>query len=254
MLLHDHTTVTALFKRAMADGGTREGLTRITWNVEGDCSDAVSREFHGRPASPGDGREIVIAPGTNIPLTVTVEVRCRKCPHCLRYRTRVWAARAMYEYRASVRTWLGTFTFRPEEHDRILNLERHQYAQNNQDFDLLTEDQQFQSRHRRCSKFLTLWAKRVRKNSAARLRYLLVLESHKSGLPHYHALVHEPENKGVTKRVLEAAWPHGFTNFRLIEDGERWGPTYACKYLNKSARARVRASQRYGGTVHDLNQ
>lgn len=245
--LQDYLTVRGLFSDALAEG-TRRSLMSIDWDISQDCEQPVTRVHFARPYSPTNSRELIVKTGsTPIPLQVSMEVRCRKCPKCRRFRQRQWAARSIAEYRSSARTWLGTLTFKPEEHDRILNLCQAEFRGSGQDFEHLSADEQFQKRHIRCSKLLTLWLGRVRKNSGVRFRYLLVLEAHKSGLPHYHALVHEPvENLEVTKRVLQAAWPHGFSNFKLIEADQSSGATYACKYLSKSNRARVRASVRYG--------
>lgn len=109
----------------------------------------------------------------------------------------------------------------------------------------LSPAEQFQARHQEISRDLTTWLKRVRKQSGARLRYLLVAEAHKSGLPHYHALIHERRfSVPVTERVLRHQWNLGFSKFQLVEGSEAaW---YVAKYLAKDARARVRASVRYG--------
>lgn len=100
------------------------------------------------------------------------------------------------------------------------------------------------ARHDEITKELTLWLKRVRKQSAASIRYLLVCEAHKSGLPHYHILVHQVGEVPVLKKHLED-WPHGFTQWKLVNDLTSTSG-YVTKYLLKEARARLRASVRYG--------
>lgn len=242
-----HTTVSALYKSAMAAGGTRRSLMRIEWPIAGNCEDPLTRIFFARP---GETKDIAVTRNTPVPLQVDLDVRCRKCPKCLRFRQQQWAAKAIYEYRSSYRTWRCTFTFSPAKHDDIRDRIRLTYGKKGEDFDCFSESEQFRLRHGACSKLLTLWLKRVRKNSGAKLRYLIVLEAHQSGLPHYHAVLHEPEHEErVTKRCLEHAWPYGFTRFALLPDDESGLATYACKYLSKSLLARVRASQAYGGTV-----
>lgn len=73
----------------------------------------------------------------------------------------------------------------------------------------------------------------------------MVAERHKSGLPHYHALVHEVHQLyPVTYRILTDAWDYGHIHAKLVQ-----GPAaarYCAKYLSKSAEARVRASGAYG--------
>jgi hypothetical protein len=116
------------------------------------------------------------------------------------------------------------------------------------DFERLPPAEQFSLRHTEISRELTKYLKRVRKESGAKFRFLLVAEAHKSGLPHYHLLLHEHDQfRPVRKSVLEAQWKaYGFSKWRLIED-ER-AARYVCKYLSKDAIARVRASIRYGST------
>lgn len=250
----DRLTVEALYKRGLAEGGRRQTLARLEWDVCGNCLEPITRFVDAHPVGSRKGRHVVIdSKRTAVPLQIDLDVRCRKCRNCLRYRKSVWTARAIEEYRMAVRTWLGTFTLRPEEHDMVLNLCRKESSDRNEDFDVLTSELQFVRRHMKISKWLTLYLKRVRKNSGAKLRYLLVCEAHKSGLPHYHALIHETElERPVTKRCLELCWPHGFTNFHLLPQDEVRGATYACKYLNKSVLARVRASQRYGASLETV--
>lgn len=249
----DYLTTRGLFADAMMSG-TRHSLMRVSWNISNNCSNPVTRIHYAKPYSPDNLKEIVVKTGhTPIPLEVELDVRCRKCKNCLLFRRRQWSARAIYEYRNWPRTWLGTLTLKPSEHDQVLNLCRQHESANARDFDLLSGEDQFNLRHKRISRWLTLWLKRVRKNSGAKMRYMIVCEAHKSNLPHYHALVHEMvEDQPIKKRVLQAAWPHGFTNFHLVKDYQSWGATYACKYLSKSDRARVRASVAYGSTTTPL--
>jgi hypothetical protein len=72
-----------------------------------------------------------------------------------------------------------------------------------------------------------------------------VLEAHKSGLPHYHALIHEYGDCLLRKkRMLEPQWTFGYSNHRLVNEHGVTG--YVTKYLSKASNARVRASRAYG--------
>lgn len=93
---------------------------------------------------------------------------------------------------------------------------------------------------------ITRYLKRVRKESKSSFRYLLVMEAHKSGLPHYHMLLHEkPFGGEIPKRILKYQWHLGHTDFKLVDDAQHKAE-YMCKYLAKSLLARVRASKGYG--------
>ena len=113
------------------------------------------------------------------------------------------------------------------------------------DFDALSPHDQFMERMTEIGREVTLYLKRVRKESGARVRYLLVAEAHKSGLPHLHILVHEASpDKPVRHKTLEGQWKLGFTRFKLAHDVKT--ASYVCKYISKALLARVRASLRYG--------
>lgn len=175
-------------------------------------------------------------------------VRCRKCLKCLEHRSTVWAARACAELAVAQRTWFGTLTLSPEAQECAYWEARKRYRTGgSKDFDALPEAEQFAARHRVINDDLTRYLKRVRKESAASLRYLLVVEAHKTGLPHYHMLLHERLGQ-VRKRTLDSQWISGFTRWRLVEPGVT-PAFYVSKYLAKSALARVRASRLYGRDI-----
>lgn len=178
------------------------------------------------------------------PATFRSEVRCRKCPECLRHRARLWTARAIDETTMATRTWFGTLTLSPDRQTwaRYSALQRMQTRVSDN-----TPENVFRDSVKVLSKELTLFLKRLRK--VQRFRYLLVTEAHKSGLPHYHILIHEYVG-AITKRDLEDKWRFGFSHWRLITDAKACG--YCCKYLAKSALTRVRASEDYGQPVHGL--
>lgn len=175
-----------------------------------------------------------------------VSVRCRRCQPCQDHRRKVWTARAMHEMQMAPRSWFVTLTFRPEVRfiveSRADNSTRRRRAERLCD---LSSTERFKAISNEAGSEVTLWLKRLRKVSKAKLRYLLVTEAHKDGFPHYHILVHEVSGN-VTKRQIEHAWRrNGFSHCRVLDrDGK--AAYYACKYLNKSASTRVRASLRYG--------
>lgn len=241
----------ALAIRALAEGAVREGLTTFKWDASGTCERPVYRELHVRPGAkqyaPSDkGRaNIVVKPGSQVPITVELNVMCRKCDDCRQRRRALWTARARTECMLAHRTWFGTLTLRPEAHLRMEIEARRRLHRGGTRWDTLDNVDQFRERHAQISRELTLWLKRVRKNSGAALRVLLVAEAHESGLPHYHTLVHEFAGT-CTHRDLSNEWTMGFTNFKLMKPGEFRAVTYATKYLAKSALARIRASKNYG--------
>lgn len=171
--------------------------------------------------------------------------RCRRCDNCLQARRLLWAFRAQAEIRQADRTWFGTLTLRPEEQQRLRDLARDRCLRSGVDYDAQSYAVQFTDRWRDLSPQVTKYLKRVRKVSAARLRYLCVVERHQSGDPHVHMLVHECAGTLVRKAILDEEWELGFTRWKLADHRPNlaW---YLCKYLAKTSVARVRASKWYG--------
>lgn len=198
------------------------------------------------PSVPGRSKYITVAPGRSQGLlTVEMHTRCRACSPCRKVRSRMWYARAINETLTAHRTWFGTITLNPQANHQSLARARRQVTRRGVIWEELTPDEQFAELHKQNGLHLQLWLKRVRKQSGAPLRFLLVCEAHKSGLPHYHCLLHETDAmRPVRKSTLQDQWKLGFTNFKLVTDPKAAG--YLCKYLSKSAAARVRASTRYG--------
>lgn len=173
------------------------------------------------------------------PVPVEVYARCRRCQSCLDHRANLWTARAIDEIKYAPRTWFSTLTFSPEERfkrDLVAGVL-------NESSDLSDENvaARFRMRCRAYGTEVTKFLKRLRKKG--KYRYLLVCEAHKDGTPHFHLLLHEIDT--FRKRELHAAWRCGFSQFKLVSE-ERNAALYACKYLNKHALSRVRASIRYG--------
>jgi hypothetical protein len=145
------------------------------------------------------------------------------------------------------RTWFVTLTFAPEQRFRVkqeASKASRIYAPER--FEItLTDHEQFSALASAAGKHVTRWLKRVRKNSGARFRYLLVAEAHKDGFPHFHLLLHEGTSI-VTKRTLQGAWTAGFSSAKVVDCANGKAGYYVCKYLTKSVSARVRASLKYG--------
>lgn len=176
-------------------------------------------------------------------------VRCRRCSACLRQRGRVWIARASAETYAARRTWFGTLTLHP---DRATEA---RYAADRALQDAISDrgdtSNQFLEMVKYVQPEITRFLKRVRKNTDARIRYLLVTERHKSGVPHWHCLIHEYAGS-APKRALHTAWRYGFSQFKLVDIEGTRSARYVCKYIAKEAITRIRASRYYGSAMPDL--
>lgn len=248
--------VRRIAQHALLNGAVPVNPTRIAWDVSGDCLNSRYVEMWGRqeqrpkklvPANMAEFSKILRdAPLYAGSLAIEMETRCRKCRNCLKARAANWTFRAKYELHAAARTWFGTLTLGPQEHSLMAMRARSRLSAGGTDFDRLSAEEQFQERHREIGRELTLWLKRIRKESEAPLRYLLVVEAHKSGLPHYHVLVHEVDPaRPVRERTLRTQWLLGFSKFNLVA-ADQPAAWYVCKYLSKAALARVRASVDYG--------
>lgn len=178
-------------------------------------------------------------------MQLELECECRQCGPCLKKRGSRWRMRARAEYAAAARTWLGTLTFAPDAHARVLAAVRQRCARKGIDFDTLSDAERWTRQERMAFREVQLWLKRVLKNSKAQVRRLAICERHKSGLPHYHVLIHEVDAaRPVRHRTLKQAWWPGFSDFGLVTSDIEC--VYGTKYLTKSLEARVRASKDYG--------
>lgn len=246
--LHHHDLSRSQAFNALMNGGARRNGMSIDWDIAGKCERPVSQTSHIR--KEGDGLKRGGRSGYNSSSeswNVEYQLRCRRCGPCLRLRRADWAMRARSEIAASVRTWFGTLTLSPQSHFKMLMRVSDRLRKGGTIFETLSEAEQFAERHREISVEITKYLKRVRFNSGATLRMLLVVERHESGLPHYHMLVHETEvSKPVTYRQLASAWPYGHVMFNLVDTHDERTCWYVTKYLAKSSEARVRASLGYG--------
>lgn len=230
---------------ALQAGGERASLARVIVDAAGRCENPIGFEnVYTRPVDD----KFHDARLTANTLILGGFGRCRKCRTCLEFRRNVWTFRALQEVRDSQRTWFGTLTLCPAERTRILAEARERMMRFGADFDKEDGLEQFRRLCRQLGERLTRYIKRVRKASGARMRYLFVVERHRSGDPHLHCLLHEcADSEPVRKALLEAQWEaHGYSAWRLIPLDDGKPCFYVCKYLSKEAHARVRASTRYG--------
>lgn len=238
--------------------------------LQGDCTDPLYREIRGAESNtlaalrvwkttdvdwaPGHGFIGDLHPSPPRTETAYIKVRCRKCAACLMHRRKVWTAKAILETRASHRTWFVTLTFDPMRRF-IAKASAETITANRrcEAFGMLTPNERYKAIERVTSLEVTKWLKRLRKNTGARLRYIVIAEAHSDGFPHYHALIHETANGAVTKRAIQSTWNAGFSNAKLVDTTDAKATGYVCKYLSKSASTRVRASQKYGGAATAAN-
>ena len=228
--LHDslHAQWQSLQTRALDAGAWVNSSISIFWDVSGKCVRPITRTLH---AIPGDGKFTERVQEYSGSRYIDLHVACRKCPRCLRARSWLWNQRARREILLSSRTWFCTYTIRPDA--RVW-------------FKCKAHSNDFEEIAAEIGKEFTKYLKRVRKQAfkktGGRLRFMLVYEAHKDGFPHVHALRHE-QGQPVTKRELQEQWPYGFSTIKVADVNTSH---YVTKYLTKSVRARVRASQRYG--------
>lgn len=172
--------------------------------------------------------------------------RCRKCANCLLHRRRLWTARALDEVKASSRSWFGTLTIGPWQRVQFTYAAAAAArAAGHDHWQQMSKEFQMTYLVKAIGPEITKWLKRLRKHCDGPLRYLLVVEAHKDGFPHFHLLLHE-QGSPIVKRMLEGQWKKGVSHWRLIEQGDVKQCFYVCKYLSKDALTRIRASRNYG--------
>lgn len=235
------TTTATTVANIAADSRMNE---RAETRYDGDCEAPVYIYLAGLP----DGTLARLGIAQLGRVSEHLFVRCRRCPACQAQRSRVWTARAIAETLASRRTWFATLTLAPDRATQARYAADSRLARRISDRG--DSANQFAAMVDFVNPEITRFLKRVRKNSDAALRYLCVAEAHKSGLPHWHMLIHENAGR-ATKAVLSDAWRYGFSQFRLVETMDPRAARYACKYLSKTAMTRIRASRFYGSAVPD---
>lgn len=215
-------------------------LFRYSWNVAGRCANPQIVTLYGRDYAD---RSRIGRPRQSRLLEIST--KCRNCASCLKERRTMWQFRGIEEYGMSARTWFGTMTWSPE-HRYVLEAQtRTRLTSGGTDFDRLPEGEKFDELAKSAGAHLTRMLKRIRSESEAPLRYLLVTEFHKSGFPHHHMLLHEVEpDKPVRKELLHRQWSYGFSSWKLADKDS---VSYVTKYLLKArVGVRVRASLAYG--------
>jgi len=232
--------------KALASGGKARSLydgahsRLVEWDIAGDCTAPVLVELNGRPC--GDGARVIMR--RNPSRFMDLHVACRKCDNCLRRRAAMWRIRSYAEWRRASRTWLCTFTLRPASLVYLLSHARVRLGKAGTDYEALDAHERFLELEKEGFRHVQLWLKRLRKAGHS-VRYLAITESHKSGVPHWHLLLHEQDPESpIRERELSGSWGMGFDSYRLVKDAR--GAGYVAKYLSKAVSARVRASQRYG--------
>lgn len=239
-----HHEEVARLVRDLAHKGEVIGPMHVAVDFSYDCENPQWATHVGRRHQHG---EKFVSSNEGTP-TAEAEVssRCRKCGSCLRHRARIWTARALCETHMSARTWFGTLTLSPEWHTRtFLQACVTAKRRGHPDPEAMSEGERFVARDREIAPHISRMLKRIRKASGATLRHLIVAEAHANGLPHYHMLIHECRgDQPLRYDVLQHQWPLGFSKWKLVDDQRQ--ASYLCKYLGKSAAARVRASLHYG--------
>lgn len=262
-----------LISRGMSSPGyIRHGWTIHEWDISGSCISPQTREMIARPLGVSRHRSYGPGPRGALAYSMILHTKCRKCSACRELKRREWTARAVAEVRQAHRSWWGTLTFAPDTLLRLRSQAQIRLASGGTVYEALSLKEQFDELMREVNEELTLYLKRVRAESGATLRYLAVAETHQSGEPHLHLLMHEDTDVPVRKRTLEDQWAKSTKRYRMVDrDGKRvrvayyvralgftkWRLTdetqkavYLCKYISKSPLARVRASVRYGSDKH----
>lgn len=237
----DPSAVHGLAVSALRAGAEHLSAGHVRWDIAGRCLNPYGVEQFA------SGTDIL---HRNRIVWVEMQVRCRRCVECLRYRSRLWRARGRAEIALWPRSWFGTLTVSPEYHMRAMVLASAELADQAVRWDTLSQAEQFAERVRVIGKEITLYIKRCRKALNVPVRYFLVAEPHKSGLPHFHILLHECEpfsgDAWDSYILLKSQWRIGHCSYNGITAGDVRAAGYVCKYLSKSSEARVRASVRYG--------
>ena len=240
----DHGVLTGKAYQAFADGKADFQGGRWVLRYAGSCERPIPVKQH---ASRGA-------------LLVTTEVRCRKCPSCRRAAVGYWAAAGMnmskLAQESGKRSWFGTLTFAPEWQRVILDDAREEWMRENAHSSEVPDwwneplcDYRFALVRKRVVKELQKYWKRLRKAGHV-FSYLVVIERHKSGLPHVHYLLHE-QQQPIRKADQQAQWPFGFSKISIVGGRSRNAAApekaafYVVKYLSKSEQARQMASQGY---------
>ncbi len=200
-------------------------------------------------------------------------VRCRRCVTCMNHRSDLIAERTRREFlhmeRRCGRAWFVSLTLSPDVRRDLANAvfkaagfpKERQVIAMYDNGDTRTIWGPYARRMGLIAGIKKLgqaFVKSLRKRTklkARQLRYLTVVELHKDGTPHLHAIVIESGGtREVKKRLLEACWPHGFIKAKLIDknnDGYSRSAYYTAKYLTKQdVHSRLMMSHHWGNPGH----
>ena len=164
------------------------GIRSAEWNISADCQSPARLELDGRTAFRKGN---LYRDDRGPTLSLVINARCRKCQRCLEHRRRLWAARAAHETIFAQRSWFGTITLNPHHRMMMQYRAMQRLDHGGTVWEHLTPAERLEEVSIEIARELTNWLKRVRKESGARLRYILVQELHKDGTPHYHCILHE---------------------------------------------------------------
>lgn len=219
----DVTTVQGAQKALAAAGHEFSAPNRITMRAHRYCDEPKSVDLHSRT-----GSSVVNRNGGDRPIGADILLPCRRCAGCLLHRARTLTAKGEVEISRSSRTWL-------------LMLSASLDAQ------MMMGGAQPDSQDYRQAWIRTFqrYMKRLRKNVGAPLRYMAVLERHKSGLYHMHVLLHEC-GVPILARILQGQWLLGSIRSTLVVHDPRRTARYVVKYLTKEPDAWIRCSNKYG--------
>lgn len=242
----DSRAVITLIKRSLNRGQQPQRLQNSLWlrTCCGNCTDPVRLVHRGRVLQKGP-----ISREGEIQMEYVVVAPCRQCKNCRARRAAHWRRRAATECAATearnARTWRVTLTCSPENHVKLFARGRKkQLSRGNEVFEL-GPDAEFKLRADTLYEEVAAFLKRVRKESAAPIRFMAVMERHETGLPHVHLLVHEQDaSRPVRKKLLQGQWTLGFSACKLADSPR--AAEYATKYISKEIGTKVRASLRYG--------
>lgn len=237
-------TVEPSWLEAFFEGGQRVSGARVAKDWSFDCEAPVSIELTGTVEAKQTRKRGVhrtITKG-NTPVFLDLKARCRKCPSCLAAKRWHWTARALAEFASCDRTWFVTLTINPVNRSRFEMKTLERLRRGGTRHPDLTAAEWFTERAKTIQLEITKMLKRIRKNTAAKMTYILVTEAHKDGTPHFHLLIHEKQGS-ITKVDIQGQWPFGFSTVKLADKSRAF---YVTKYVTKSTQTRVRASLHYG--------
>lgn len=228
-------------------GGEIVSRLTIRKDYSGKCLNPVYIEHRGAKAQKLYS-EMHRPTNDNPTYTLELNARCRKCWPCRKAKSAFWRSRAIVELNAAKRSWFGTLTLREQERFLALSKARLRLAALGEDYDALPKERKFAELLKEIAPEVTKYWKRLRKNTSATFKYLLVAEPHKDGMVHFHFLLHEVEGS-VSARDMKYTWRLGFVQCKIIPLGDPRSAFYVAKYIAKDVETRVKASLGYGESL-----